>query len=64
MTVAEHDEALEVGLAAGLDLSTALAISEADESPRRPAEEKTGNRVVVVAGAVAIGGKTSPHSTA
>jgi hypothetical protein len=29
--MAEHDESLEVGLAAGLDVPTAIAISEADK---------------------------------
>ncbi len=33
--MAEHDESLEVGLAAGLDAPTALALSEDDEQ-RRP----------------------------
>ena len=29
----EHDETLEIGLAAGLDVPTALAISERDDEP-------------------------------
>ena len=35
--MSEHDESLEIGLAAGLDIPTAMVISECeDEQPRKP----------------------------
>ena len=56
--MAEHDDSLEIGIAAGLDVPTALALSEqADDGPPRQPKEKNWNRVVVVvviAGAVVI----------
>lgn len=33
--MADHDESLEVGIAAGLDVPTAMVLSEQDEKPRR-----------------------------
>ena len=34
--MAEHDETLEAGLVAGVDIPTALALSEQQEPPQRP----------------------------
>jgi len=35
--MADHDESLEVGIAAGLDVPTAMVLSERDEKPpKRP----------------------------
>ena len=33
--MADHDESLEVGIAAGLDVPTAMVLSEQDEKPPR-----------------------------
>jgi hypothetical protein len=34
--MAKHDDSLEVGLAAGLDVPTAIVLSEDDEPPQWP----------------------------
>ena len=49
--MAEHDESLEVGIAAGLDIPTALVLSgQADpEHPRYPTAKAAGDRAVLVA---------------
>jgi hypothetical protein len=49
--MAEHDESLEVGLAAGLDVPTALAISEADKPRPRPGRALAW---LLLAGSIAV----------
>jgi hypothetical protein len=51
LAMAKHDESLEIGLAAGLDIPTAMVISERnddDEPPRRPTGRGC-NRIVAIA---------------
>jgi len=44
----EHDESLEIGIAAGLDVPTAMVISE-QTNVEQPTKEKGWSRAVVVA---------------
>ena len=47
----EHDESLEVGIAAGLDVPTAMVISERDDKPPKGCSQ-AAVIVLVVVGAV------------
>ena len=44
----EHDESLEIGIAAGFDIPTAMVIFEQTDV-EQPTNEKSWNRAVVVA---------------
>ena len=48
--MSEHDDSLEIGIAAGLDIPTALVISECDEggSPTPPASKPSGCAVMLI----------------
>ena len=54
--MSDHNESLEIGIAAGLDVPTALVLSEQTDV-EQPTKENSWNRVVVIAviaGAVAV----------
>jgi len=46
--MSNHDESLEIGIAAGLDVPTAMVISEQTDV-EQPTNEKSWSRAVVVA---------------
>ena len=48
----EYDESLEVGIAAGLDVPTAMALSERDDKPPRKGCGQTAAIVLIAAATV------------
>lgn len=54
--MAEHDESLEIGLAAGLDVPTAMVLSEVDDRPPPEPQKKSkaGYAMAIIVGLIAL----------